>query len=42
MPRWTRSAGPFVEARNQAEGMIHQTEKTIAEAGDKSFRAGQG
>jgi molecular chaperone DnaK len=25
----------FVEARNQAEGMIHQTEKTISEGGDK-------
>jgi molecular chaperone DnaK len=25
----------FVEARNQAEGLIHQTEKTIAEGGDK-------
>jgi molecular chaperone DnaK len=25
----------FVEARNQAEGLIHQTEKTISEAGDK-------
>jgi molecular chaperone DnaK len=24
----------FVEARNQAEGLIHQTEKTIAEGGD--------
>jgi molecular chaperone DnaK len=25
----------FVEARNQAEGLIHQTERTISEAGDK-------
>ena len=25
----------FVEARNQAEGLIHQTEKTISEGGDK-------
>jgi molecular chaperone DnaK len=25
----------FVEARNQAEGLIHQTEKTISDAGDK-------
>ncbi|WP_419759895.1 molecular chaperone DnaK [Acidisoma sp.] len=25
----------FVEARNQAESMIHQTEKTISEGGDK-------
>ncbi|WP_284944856.1 molecular chaperone DnaK [Acidisoma cladoniae] len=25
----------FVEAKNQAEGLIHQTEKTLAEGGDK-------
>ena len=34
-PRRTRSARPLVEAKNHAEALVHSTEKSLAEHGDK-------
>ena len=39
MPRPTRSARALVEARNQAESLVHSTEKSLKDYGDKVSEA---